>query len=137
MVTTARFTLERADPSWFPKVLNVLARDYPEINDTVWSTAIGENAEAQVIARGRTAEFSAAFAKSIAAKARWVNSHPGDRWPAWSTGEVLAVALVLDTPSLIEAECFTVEQALSRLAGDIAGSAADAERWVEEVRAAL
>jgi len=37
--------VEGADPSWFPRVLWVLQRDYPEVADTVWSTAIGENAE--------------------------------------------------------------------------------------------
>jgi hypothetical protein len=39
-----KFTLNEADPSWFPRVLRTLARDYPEINDKVWSTAIEENA---------------------------------------------------------------------------------------------
>ncbi|HEV2451631.1 MAG TPA: hypothetical protein VGS62_06875 [Streptosporangiaceae bacterium] len=87
------------------------------------------------------------FAKDIAAKARWALIH-NDGWPkaAWSTGERLAVALVLDDPAAIEREDFTREQALSRLAGDVgfhitgtlrAASAADAEAWIEQVRAAL
>ncbi len=41
----AEFTIEGADPSWFPRVLNVLARDYPAINDNSWSKAIRENAD--------------------------------------------------------------------------------------------
>ncbi len=36
------FTAQAADPSWYPLVLAVLARDYPEVNDRVWSTAISE-----------------------------------------------------------------------------------------------
>lgn len=33
-----------ADPSWYPRVLRTLFRDYPRISDEVWSTAITENA---------------------------------------------------------------------------------------------
>ena len=50
--TGARFAADDAEPSWFPRVLRVLARDYPEINDEVWSTAIGENADEQVAKQG-------------------------------------------------------------------------------------
>lgn len=39
--------LTGADPSWFPRVLAVLQRDFPDIADGAWSTAIGENAAAQ------------------------------------------------------------------------------------------
>ena len=49
--TKARFIASEADPSWLPRVLDVLARDYPEINDKVWSAAIGENAAEQVARR--------------------------------------------------------------------------------------
>jgi hypothetical protein len=31
-----------ADPSWFPRVLQVLQRDFPNISDRVWSVAIRE-----------------------------------------------------------------------------------------------
>lgn len=133
-MTTAKFTLDTADPSWFPRVLRVLARDYPEINDKVWSTAIGENADEQVAQRKHADDAASAFGKSIAAKARWVTAHKGDLWPAWSTGETLAVALVLNDAAMIAAEGFTREQALSRLAGDIAGTMADAEQWIVEVQ---
>lgn len=37
-----------ADPSWFPRVLRVLARDYPGISTEAWATAIEENAVEQV-----------------------------------------------------------------------------------------
>ena len=36
--------LTGADPSWYPLVLAVLQRDFPDIADGAWSTAIGENA---------------------------------------------------------------------------------------------
>ena len=78
------------------------------------------------------------FAKDIAAKARWAIIHnDGFPKPAWSTGERLAVALVVDAPDVIEREGFTREQALSRLAGDIGGTTVDAEAWVERVQATL
>lgn len=78
------------------------------------------------------------FAEDIAARARWATAHNGGKpKPAWSTGERLAVALVLDDVTTIEAEGFTVEQALRRLAGDIGGSTADAEAWIAEVQGAL
>lgn len=78
------------------------------------------------------------FAKDIASRARWAVAHnDGQPKAAWSTGERLAVALVLDDVAAIEAEGFTVEQALRRLAGDISGSTADAETWIAEVRGEL
>ena len=78
------------------------------------------------------------FAKDIAARARWALIH-NDGWPkpAWSTGERLAVALVLDDPAAIDKEGFTALQALRRLAGDIGGTPADAAAWIEEVQATL
>ncbi|AWN24853.1 hypothetical protein [Streptomyces sp. NEAU-S7GS2] len=36
--------IDTADPSWYSRVLRTLARDYPEISDKVWATAISENA---------------------------------------------------------------------------------------------
>ncbi len=78
------------------------------------------------------------FTKDIAAKVRWAIVHnDGFPKPSWSTGERLAVALVIGYPDLLEAEDATREEALSRLAGDITGSQADAEAWIGEVRAAL
>lgn len=50
---TAKFTAAEANPCWWPKVLDVLARDYPAINDEVWSTAIDENAAEQVAKYGQ------------------------------------------------------------------------------------
>ena len=78
------------------------------------------------------------FAQDIAAKARWAIVHnDGQPKPAWSTGERLAVALVVGYPDVLEAEGATREEALSRLAGDIYGSVADAETWIQDVKDAL
>lgn len=36
--------IETADPSWYKRVLQTLARDYPKISEDVWATTISENA---------------------------------------------------------------------------------------------
>lgn len=50
-----------ADPSWYPRVLKTLARDYPEISDKVWSTAVEENAAANVAAHAERQSAGSAF----------------------------------------------------------------------------
>jgi len=39
--------MDVADPSWYPKVLRVLARHYAEVSDAVWGKAIDDNAAEQ------------------------------------------------------------------------------------------
>lgn len=39
-----RIIHEAADRSWFPRVLGILQRDYPEIAEECWDKAITENA---------------------------------------------------------------------------------------------
>jgi len=59
---------------------------------------------------------------------------------SWSTGERLAVALVLgDHATLDNREGYTRQEAVQRLSGDIAfyGYAADTETWITGIRAAL
>lgn len=36
--------IQDADPSWYPKVLETLERDYPEISKEIWAKTITENA---------------------------------------------------------------------------------------------
>jgi hypothetical protein len=56
----ARFKHADANPSWWPRVLAALERDYPAINDRVWSTAISENADRLVRQRAAAAALEAA-----------------------------------------------------------------------------
>jgi hypothetical protein len=132
----AQFTPDEANPSWFPHVLRTLARDYPEINDKVWSTAIGENAAEQTAKRAQP--LAQSFAADITGRARWAIVHNDGRPnPAWSTGERLIVALVIDDPDTLTEEDYTRHQVLERLAGDIGGTVAEAEAWIEEVQGRL
>ena len=76
------------------------------------------------------------FADDITGRCRWALAHnDGTPNPAWSTGERLAVALVLTDDAYLAAEGFTKAQALSRLAGDIGSSNVGA--WLAYVRGAL
>jgi len=78
------------------------------------------------------------FAADISARARWARDH-NDSWPkdAWSTGEKFAVALVLDKITAIAEMGYSRADAVERLAGDIGGTLADAEAWIEQVRGTL
>jgi hypothetical protein len=76
----------------------------------------------------------------ITRRARWARDHNGGRpEPVWSTGERLAVALVLGDQATLDAEGYTRQQAAQRLAGDLAfcGYSADVGTWLTEIRAAL
>ena len=76
------------------------------------------------------------FAEDITRRARWAIDHnDGHPKPAWSTGEKLAVALVLDDRAYLAAEGCTRAQALTRLAGDIGGTNVGA--WLAYVRGTL
>ncbi len=76
------------------------------------------------------------FAEDIARRARWARDRNGGcPHPAWSTGERLAVALVLGDDAYIAAEGYTRIQALTRLAGDIGDTNVGA--WIRAVREGL
>lgn len=76
------------------------------------------------------------FAEDIARRARWAIDHnDGTPKPAWSTGERLAVALVLGDNAYLAAEGYTKTQALTRLAGDIGDTNVGA--WLAYVRGEL
>ena len=75
-------------------------------------------------------------AEDIARRAAWAINYNGHQPnPAWSTGEKLAVALVLGDDAYLAAEGYTKTQALSRLAGDIGG--ANVGAWLAWVRGEL
>jgi hypothetical protein len=80
------------------------------------------------------------FAADIAHRARLAREHnDGHPYPAWSTGERLAVALVLDDDETLEAEGYTREQAGQRIGGDLEfyGYGAGVETWIADIREAL
>ena len=80
------------------------------------------------------------FASDITRRARWAIDHNDGRpEPVWSTGERLAVALVLRDKTTLEAEGYTRQDAARRLAGDLRyyGYGADADAWLREIRAAI
>jgi hypothetical protein len=77
------------------------------------------------------------LADDIAHRVRLALADDGHPHPAWSTGEQLFVALVLDDTEYLDAEQWTREQAVQRLAGEIYGDDADAEAWIRDVRTAL
>jgi hypothetical protein len=76
------------------------------------------------------------FAEDITRRARWaIDYNDGRPNPAWSTGEKLAVALVLGDRAYLDAAGYTKMQALTRLAGDIGDTNVGA--WLAYVRGAL
>ena len=44
--------LATSDPTWYPRVLAILQRDFPDAADMAWSTAISENAAEQIAKYG-------------------------------------------------------------------------------------
>lgn len=63
-----------------------------------------------------------------------VDYNDGAPYADWSTGERVAVALVLNDDEYLSAEVETRETVLSRIAGDIQGSPNDAALLIERVR---
>lgn len=82
----------------------------------------------------------ALLTRDITRRARWARDHNDGRpEPAWSTGERLAVALILDDQATLDADGYTQQEAAQRLAGDLAfyGYPGDVGTWLMEIRAAL
>lgn len=50
--TTARHIPEHADPTWYPVVLRILARDYPDLSDTLWAITIRDTGGYMGVLRG-------------------------------------------------------------------------------------
>jgi Protein of unknown function (DUF4031) len=82
---------------------------------------------------------SPGFTEDITRRARWARDHNSGhpKW-AWSTGEQVAVALILRDDEWFTAAGWTIADAAQRVAGDIgADSMSTVKDWVDEVRAAL
>ncbi len=72
-------------------------------------------------------------------KARLVRRlDPGQPWPAWSSGEVLAVAVIIDDRDRLAAAGYTADEALERLRFDIGEDTVESARTVfADLRAQL
>lgn len=80
------------------------------------------------------------FAADITRRSRWARDHnDGHPEPAWSTGERLAVALVLGNQATLDAEHCTRQEAAKRIAGDLEfyGYGAGVETWIADIREGL
>lgn len=79
-----------------------------------------------------------AFGRDIAARCRWAlaenDGHPN---PAWSTGERLAVALVLRDRDHLAAMDYTLTEAARRVAGGMGNPPTDFAGWLHAIRSAL
>ena len=71
-------------------------------------------------------------------RARWARKH-NDSHPsgAWSTGEQLAVALVLDDQDHLAGMQYTAAEAASRVTGGMYFPIADLDAWLADVRGQL
>jgi hypothetical protein len=76
------------------------------------------------------------FTDDMIGRARWARDHnSGQPNPVWSTGEKLAVALILGNQAYLRAADYTTCEALQRLSGDLLGT--NPETWLADARAAL
>lgn len=76
------------------------------------------------------------FGQETVRRARYVQAH-GGRYRAWSTGETLAVALVLrDDEQLAASGYSTRPEALRRVLGGMSSPPADPDEWLATLRAA-
>jgi len=57
--------------------------------------------------------------KRVLAMARVAAGQPFRDWPAWSTGEMLAVALVLNRFDVLDELSWTIVEAMDRLDGEL------------------
>jgi hypothetical protein len=84
--------------------------------------------------------YSADFAAVVARLARWSRAcNNGHANPAWSTGEKLAVALVLDDGDTFAAEEYTPQEAAARIGGELEyyGYRGSVGEWIADIREAL
>jgi hypothetical protein len=78
------------------------------------------------------------FATDVLHRCRWALAHTdGHPLGAWSTGEQLAVALVLRDRQHLAAMDYTPQQAAERVAGGMWNPPADMNEWLAAIRIAL
>jgi hypothetical protein len=72
------------------------------------------------------------FAAATARRARWVKQEGS--YQAWSTGETLAVALVLRDKDLLKEMDYTPQEAAQRVYGGMVNPPRDFNAWLKSVR---
>lgn len=78
------------------------------------------------------------FAADVVRRCGWAQQHnDGHPSPTWSSGEQLAVALVLRDRAHLDAMGYTVQEAAQRVHGGMASPPSDFGVWVAGIRAAL
>jgi hypothetical protein len=78
------------------------------------------------------------FATDVLRRCRWALAHnDGHPSGAWSTGEQLAVALVLRDHQCLAAMDYTPQEAAQRVAGGMWSPPADMNKWLAAIRTAL
>lgn len=75
------------------------------------------------------------FATATARRARWVKQEGS--YQAWSTGEMLAVALVLRDKVLLAEMDYTVQEAAQRVYGGMVNPPRDFNAWLTSIRETL
>lgn len=75
------------------------------------------------------------FAAATARRARWVEKE--NRYQAWSTGETLAVALVLCDRDMLEYMGYTDQEATQRVCGGMISPPQDFSAWLKTIRETL
>lgn len=103
-----------------------------QVQPTGAAAQLAELAEVDPATELRDAE------RDILARARWARRH-NDGHPngAWSTGEQLAAAVVLDDTEHLTAMGYTRSEALARVAGGMYFPPVDVDAWLSGLRAQL
>ncbi|MEV8636891.1 hypothetical protein AB0395_35145 [Streptosporangium sp. NPDC051023] len=100
-------------------------------NDTPWAQALNDLYRQEGMTDPLTPD-------DILRRCRWALKHnEGHPSGAWSTGEQLAVAVVLEDHAHLDAMDYTVEQAYQRVLGGMVSAPADPVAWFESIRAEL
>jgi hypothetical protein len=89
------------------------------------------------ISEKATAAVTDRFGRETASRARWVVSHGGRYQGGWSTGEGLAVALVLHDDARLKVYGYSTRAAaVDRICQGVSNPPADPDLWLATIRAA-
>nr|CEL19691.1 hypothetical protein [Kibdelosporangium sp. MJ126-NF4]CTQ96916.1 hypothetical protein [Kibdelosporangium sp. MJ126-NF4] len=106
--------------------------DYMEAADAVVALLRGEKSKAD------DAAVLDEFARDILGRCRIaIRDYGGRVNPAWSTGEKLAVALVLRDKATVDEMGYSVREAAERVAGGMWSPPRDMKAWLDTIRVRL